>query len=98
MLTGRYENIVEERTRPRTVHSLIIPYKPADPLQPVAPPLLALLVDTEYGSPPTSGWTGRPGFEVRVSTIGLRDPVSGLGETPSRWTTGVQVPPPPKFR
>lgn len=70
-LTGRYVEIEEERTRERSVHSLKAE-KPAD-LYHLARryTLLALLVDTEYGSA-TYIEVQRPArFEVRVSTTGL---------------------------
>ena len=93
-LTGRYEDIVEERTAPRTVHSLKTD-KPADLFHLVRQySLLALLVDTEYGSA-TYIRVDRPArFEVRVSTTGLLIRDVGLGETPTQMDNGVQDPPP----
>jgi len=70
-LTGRYVDIEDERSRPRTVHSLKTD-KPRD-LFVLAQryTLLALLVDTEYGSA-TYVEVSRPArFEIRVSTTGL---------------------------
>jgi len=70
-LTGRYIEIGDERTRERSVHSLKAE-KRAD-LYHLARQytLLALLVDTEYGSA-TYIEVQRPArFEVRVSTTGL---------------------------
>jgi hypothetical protein len=70
-VTGRYEDLAQERANPRTVYSL------ADPTpvnifglrQRYA--LLAPLLDAEYGSG-TYGLADRPvTFEVRVSTTGL---------------------------
>jgi len=70
-LTGRYEDIEDERTAARTVHSLKTD-KPADLFHLVRRyTLLALLVDAEYGSA-TFIRVDRPArFEVRVSTTGL---------------------------
>jgi len=70
-LTGRYVEIADERTEPRTVHSLKAE-KPADLFHLARRyTLLALLVDTEYGSA-TYIQVDRPSrFEVRVSTTGL---------------------------
>jgi hypothetical protein len=70
-LTGRYLEIQDERTEPRTVHSLKAE-KPADLFHLARRyTLLALLVDTEYGSA-TYIQVDRPSrFEVRVSTTGL---------------------------
>lgn len=70
-LTGRYEAIEDERTRTRTVHSLKAD-KPVDLFDLARRyALLALLVDTEYGSA-TYIQVERPArFEVRVSTSGL---------------------------
>jgi hypothetical protein len=70
-LTGRYLEIQDERTEPRTVHSLKAE-KPADLFHLARRyTLLALLVDTEYGSA-TYIQVDRPArFEVRVSTTGL---------------------------
>ena len=70
-LTGRYVEIEDERTEPRTVHSLKAE-KPADLFHLARRyTLLALLVDTEYGSA-TYIQVDRPSrFEVRVSTTGL---------------------------
>lgn len=70
-LTGRYLEIEDERTEPRTIHSLKSE-KPADLFYLARSyTLLALLVDTEYGSA-TYIQVDRPArFEVRVSTTGL---------------------------
>jgi len=70
-LTGRYLEIEDERTELRTVHSLKAE-KPADLFHLARRyTLLALLVDTEYGSA-TYIQVDRPSrFEVRVSTTGL---------------------------
>ncbi len=70
-LTGRYEDIEDERAAARTVHSLKTD-KPADLFHLVRRyTLLAMLVDAEYGSA-TFIRVDRPArFEVRVSTTGL---------------------------
>ncbi|MDX1567059.1 MAG: hypothetical protein R3223_04610 [Longimicrobiales bacterium] len=70
-LTGRYQDIGDERARPRTVHSLATD-KPADLFHLARRySLLAMLVDAEYGSA-TYIEVDRPArFEVRVSTTGL---------------------------
>lgn len=70
-LSGRYVDIEDERARPRTVHSLKTA-KPRDLfLLAQRYTLLALLVDTEYGSA-TYVEVSRPArFEIRVSTTGL---------------------------
>lgn len=80
-LTGRYEDIEDERTATRTVHSLKTD-KPADLFHLVRRyTLLALLVDAEYGSA-TFIRVDRPArFEVRVSTTGLL--VRDVGLDPS---------------
>ncbi len=70
-VAGRYRDIDDERTRTRTVHSLKED-KPLDLFHLAREyHLLALLVDTEYGSA-TYIDVDRPArFEVRVSTTGL---------------------------
>lgn len=70
-LLGRYIQIDDERSAPRTVHSLKSD-KPADLFHLARRyTLLAYLVDTEYGSA-TYITVQRPArFEVRVSTTGL---------------------------
>ena len=70
-MTGRYIDIEDERAAPRSVHSLKTD-KPADLFELARRfTLLALLVDTEYGSATFMQGT-RPGrFEIRVSTTGL---------------------------
>ncbi len=70
-LTGRYIELEDERSRPRTVHSLK-GEKPADLFHLARRyTLLAFLVDTEYGSA-TFITVDRPArFEIRVSTTGL---------------------------
>jgi hypothetical protein len=80
-LTGRYEDIEDERTAARTVHSLKTD-KPVDLFHLVRRyTLLALLVDAEYGSA-TFIRVDRPArFEVRVSTTGLL--VRDVGLDPS---------------
>jgi hypothetical protein len=70
-LSGRYIEIEDELTAPRTVHSLKSE-KAADLFHLARRyTLLALLVDTEYGSA-TFIHASRPArFEIRVSTTGL---------------------------
>ncbi|MGH7700136.1 MAG: hypothetical protein ACREMJ_06415 [Gemmatimonadales bacterium] len=70
-ISGRYEALAEERTRPRTVESLARD-KPVDAFDLARRyRLLAPLVDAEYGSA-TFVEARRPAeFEVRVSTTGL---------------------------
>ncbi|MEX2529876.1 MAG: hypothetical protein WD960_03810 [Gemmatimonadota bacterium] len=70
-LSGRYIEIEDERAAPRTVHTLKTE-KPVDLFQLARRySLLALLVDTEYGSA-TYVQVDRPSrFEVTVSTTGL---------------------------
>src|SRR3989449_513950 len=68
---GRYNDVAQERSRPRTVYSLAHP-KPIDMFDVARRfSLLAPLVDAQYGSA-TFVAAGRPAqFEVRVSTTGL---------------------------
>lgn len=70
-LGGRYIEIGDERSEPRSIHSLKMD-KPVDLFHLARRySLLALLVDTEYGSA-TYIEVRRPArFEVRVSTTGL---------------------------
>ncbi len=70
-LSGRYVDIGDERSMPRTVHSLKTA-KPRDLfLLAQRYTLLALLVDTEYGSATYVEVTRPARFEIRVSTTGL---------------------------
>jgi hypothetical protein len=70
-LGGRYLDIQEERTAPRSVHSLKND-KPVDLFHLARRyTLLAYLVDTEYGSATYIGVERPARFEVRVSTTGL---------------------------
>lgn len=70
-LTGRYVDITDEQSLPRTVHSLKTD-KPADLFHLARRySLLALLVDTEYGSATYIDVSRPARFEVRVSTTGL---------------------------
>lgn len=70
-LGGRYVEIADERSEPRTVHSLKTD-KPADLFQLARRyTLLALLVDTEYGSATYIGVQRPTRFEILVSTTGL---------------------------
>jgi len=70
-VAGRYNDVAQERSRPRTVYSLARP-KPIDMFDVARRfSLLAPLVDAQYGSA-TFVAAGRPAqFEVRVSTTGL---------------------------
>src|SRR5437867_70240 len=70
-VAGRYNDVAQERSRPRTVYSLAHA-KPIDMFDVARRfPLLAPLVDAQYGSA-TFIAAGRPAqFEVRVSTTGL---------------------------
>jgi len=70
-LGGRYLEIEDERSAPRTVHSLKRD-KPVDLFHLARRyTLLALLVDTEYGSATYIGVQRPARFEIRVSTTGL---------------------------
>jgi hypothetical protein len=70
-LGGRYLDIEDERSRTRTVHSLKSD-KPVDLFHLARRyTLLALLVDTEYGSATYIGVQRPARFEIRVSTTGL---------------------------
>lgn len=70
-LSGRYVDIDDERVRPRTVYSLKTD-KPRDLFRLARRwSLLALLVDTEYGSATYVEVTRPARFEIRVSTTGL---------------------------
>ena len=70
-LTGRYVDIEEERTAPRTVHSLKAD-KPADLFDLVRRyTFLAPLVDAEYGSASFVDVDDPARLEIRVSTTGL---------------------------
>jgi hypothetical protein len=70
-LSGRYVDIDDERARPRTIHSLKTA-KPRDLfLLAQRWTLLALLVDTEYGSATYVQVTRPSRFEIRVSATGL---------------------------
>ena len=93
-LTGRYEDIDDERTSTRTVHSLKAD-KPADLFHLVRRyALLAILVDAEYGSA-TFIRVDRPArFEVRVSTTGLLIRDVGLGNPPPPVDDGAGGSPP----
>ncbi len=70
-LSGRYTDVEDERSLPRTVHSLQAD-KPRD-LFVLAQryTVLAFLVDTEYGSATYVEVTRPARFEIRVSTTGL---------------------------
>ncbi len=94
-LSGRYVQIEDERTRERSVHSLKTEGR-AD-LYHLARhySILALLVDTEYGSA-TYIEVQRPArFEVRVSTTGLLIRETPLGPAPDNPSGEHGGSPPP---
>src|SRR5256885_11222504 len=69
-VAGRYNNVVDERTKPHTAYELARA-KPVDLYFIARRRLLGPLVDAEYGSA-TFVAASRPAtFEVRVSTTGL---------------------------
>src|SRR3989442_2240052 len=78
-VAGRYNDVAQERSRPRTVYSLAHP-KPIDMFDVASRfPLLAPLVDAEYGSA-TFVAAGPPAqFQGPTSTTGL------LIRPPGRW-------------
>lgn len=70
-IAGRYVDVEDEQTRPRTVHSLKAD-KPVDLFDLVQRySFLTLLVDAEYGSATYIQVDEPARFEVRVSTTGL---------------------------
>jgi hypothetical protein len=70
-IAGRYVSLADERNRPRTLHALGKP-KPLDLYRLRRNyPLLAPLVDVEYGSATFTPIEDRGRFEVRLSTTGL---------------------------
>jgi hypothetical protein len=70
-IAGRYVSLADERTRARTVHPLG-KSKPFDLFRMRRSyPLLAPLVDAEYGSATFTPIEDRGRFEVRLSTTGL---------------------------
>ncbi|HEX9705418.1 MAG TPA: hypothetical protein VGA20_09245 [Gemmatimonadales bacterium] len=70
-VTGRYNTVGEEQSRPRTVHSLARD-KPINAFDLARRfPLLRPLVDAEYGSATFVEARALAEFEVRVSTTGL---------------------------
>jgi hypothetical protein len=70
-LTGRYLDVEDERSQPRSIHSLKAD-KPMDLFELAQRySLLALLVDAEYGSATYIEVDEPARFEVRVSTTGL---------------------------
>lgn len=70
-ISGRYLSLTDERTRARTIHALGAD-KPVDLFQlRRSYPLLALLVDAEYGSATFIVAEDHGRFEVRLSTTGL---------------------------
>jgi hypothetical protein len=70
-LAGRYRDIGEERTAPRTVHSLARERDVDLFALRQQHAFLAPLVDAEYGSATFVPVTGRAELELRVSTTGL---------------------------
>ena len=78
-ITGRYDTVEDERTGPRTVHSvsgakLVDAFDLARRFRVLAP-----LVDAEYGSATFVGAHVPAEFEVRVSTTGLLIRRAGTG-------------------
>lgn len=70
-IAGRYSDLEEERTRPRTIYSLA-QEKPVDMFHIARRfPFLHALVDAEYGSATFAPTGARSTYEVRVSTSGL---------------------------
>lgn len=70
-IAGRYSNVEEERTRPRTIYSLS-QEKPVNMFHLARGyRLLRALVDAEYGSATFAPTGQRSEYEVRVSTSGL---------------------------
>jgi hypothetical protein len=70
-VAGRYAELEEERTRPRTVFALAEP-KPVDVARLARRfPVLQPIVDAEYGSATFVPVRGRTELELRVSTSGL---------------------------
>ncbi len=69
-VAGRYNNVVDERTKPHTAYELARA-KPVDLFFIARRRLLGPLVDAEYGSATFVAATRAKTFEVRVSTTGL---------------------------
>jgi len=70
-IAGRYTSLTDEQSRPRTVYPLSSP-EPLDLFQlRRSYPLLAPLLDAEYGSGTFVPVEDRARFEVRLSTSGL---------------------------
>ncbi len=69
-VAGRYNNVVDERSKPHTAYELARP-KPVDLFFMARRRLLGPLVDAEYGSATFVAATQARTFEVRVSTTGL---------------------------
>jgi len=69
-VAGRYNTVVDERTKPHTAYELARP-KPVDLFFMARRRLLGPLVDAEYGSATFVAATQAKTFEVRVSTTGL---------------------------
>jgi uncharacterized protein (DUF58 family) len=70
-VAGRYADIEEERTRPRTVFPLAEPKAVSLPRLARRFPFLSPIVDAEYGSATFMPVRGRTELELRVSTTGL---------------------------
>src|SRR5204863_8016718 len=88
-VTGRYDRLEDEQTRPRRMFALSRP-TPVDMFQ-LARSLafLGRLVDTEYGSATFSSARGPTELELRVSTSGLLfrsvgQTAQGLSPSPTR--------------
>ncbi len=69
-VAGRYNNVVDERTKPHTVYALARP-KLVDLFFLARRQMLGPLVDAEYGSATFIAATRPATYEVRVSTTGL---------------------------
>lgn len=70
-VTGRYNDVKDERSKPHTVYSLARP-KPLDIFRLIkAVPPLDLLIDAEYGSATFTAARRPATFNVLVSTSGL---------------------------
>jgi len=69
-VAGRYNNVMDERTKPHTAYELARP-KLVDLFFMARRRLLGPLIDAEYGSATFVAATQAKTFEVRVSTTGL---------------------------
>ena len=70
-VTGRYANLADERTLPRTVYGLAAEHRVDLFAWRARLPWLAPLVDAEYGSSTFTRGDREAAYEVRVSTTGL---------------------------